>query len=54
MSTNVIHKRAKLPKLNDRRVYHAQIYGFKQSKKVDLLNIRPRNTREAPAPLFKY
>ena len=53
-STNVIHKNANLPKLFDRRIYHAQIYGFKQSKKVDLLNIRPRNTREALAPLLKY
>ena len=53
-STNVIHKMSNLPKLSDRRVYHAQIYGFKQSKKVDLLNIRPRNTREAMAPLLKY
>ena len=53
-STNVIHKRASLPKLQDRRIYHAQIYGFKQSQKVDALNIRPRNTREAQAPLLKY
>ena len=53
-STNVIHRRAALPKLCDRRIYHAQVYGFKQSKKIDALNIRPRNTREAQAPLLKY
>ena len=53
-STNVIHKRAELPKLVDRRIYHAQVYGFKRSQKVELLNIRPRCTREALAPLLKY
>ena len=53
-STNVIHRRAELPKLVDRRIYHAQVYGFKLSKKVELLNVRPRCTREALAPLLKY
>lgn len=53
-STNVIHKRADVPKLIDRRVYHAQVYGFKRSQNIDFVDIRPRVTRLATAPLLKY
>ena len=41
-------------KLSDRRTYHAQIYGFKCTRKNDMLDVRPRHTRLATAPLLKY
>ena len=53
-STNVVHQLADLPKLHDRRIYHARVYGFKRSRKEEFLNIRPRNTRIAIAPLLNY
>ena len=53
-STNIVHQLADLPKLCDRRLYHAKLYGFKRSKKEEFINVRPRITRIATAPLLYY
>ena len=53
-STNAIHVRSQLPKLEDRRVYHIQVYGFKKAKHDKYIDVRARHTRAAVAPLLKY
>ena len=52
--TDYVHQEAKIPKLDMRRQYHAQVYGFKMSKMHTKIDHRPLHTRLAQYPLLKY
>ena len=52
--TDYIHQEVKLPKLVERRKYHAQIVGFKRSRIEDFVTATVRQTRTNVAPVLNY
>ena len=52
--TELVHAKAKLPMLSQRRLYHTRLYGFKRSRKDMYKQEKVRFTRMSSAPLLKY
>ena len=53
-STDYVHQEAKLPKLSDRRLYHAHVLGFKRAVNPSFCNVHIRQTRNNEYPVLKY
>ena len=51
--TNLLHATAKTPKLVFRRQSHVNTFMYQRQERVDLLDIKPINTRARDASLFK-
>ena len=53
-STDYVHQVANIPKLEDRRVYHQRVYGYKRAQNPQYIDNRLRVTRAAQAPVLFY
>ena len=53
-ATELVHAKAKLPMLSQRRIFHARIYAFKRSSNEKYVQPKVRNTRYNMAPILKY
>ena len=52
--TEEVHRKAQLPTLENRRVYHVDLYAFKRSQNRNFLKIPSRNTRLNQGPILNY
>ena len=52
--TEEVHRKAQLPTLENRRVYHVNLYAFKRSQNKKFVKIPSRNTRLNQGPILNY